>query len=395
MSPLWAGTPEKLPNVGPRSESPKHGINSMADALDQIASTPSRSSRQQSPQQSPSPLAHALQGYPKRMHSQQLSSTTTLPVSNLLLQGRASPSVLETQPEPIHHLATGDVAARLQHQYSNVNGVEEMEWSPSQSQSEHRAFNPPRSFQFQTRPFNEAPAAEQPSPFWYKVPPAPITPAQRLRNPPNQPRLRISSQETKQNFFNNITHRKSVVEAGDAGKELLPRDTIPHNKGVEFAQQRFFAPETPSEAGNTLADLLTSFSLGNSDVENPTPVEAGTTTRHICQGLALFLGLFFWNHAFFNPTQHSRNVMMTVLVACALIGVRTILDNTTLRKAGTKIRPGETVRICLGGLELAAAVYGFLQILARKSDNENFASLGTVLIGEMMVHEVWLAFFGH
>lgn len=269
-----------------------------------------------------------------------------------------------------------------------------MEWSPSQSQSEHRAFNPPRSFQRQTQPFNEAPAAEQPSPFWYKVPPAPITPAQRLRNPPNQPRLRVSSQETKQNFFNNITHRKSVVEAGDTSKQLLPQDTIPH-KGVEFAQQRFFAPETPSEAGNTLADLLTSFSLGNSDIEFPTPVETGSTTRHICQGLALFLGLFSWNHAFFNPTQHSRNVMMTVMLACALIGVRTILDNTTLRKAGTKIRPGESIAICLGGLEFAAAVYGISQILARNSDNENFASLGTVLTGGMIVHEVWLAFFGH
>ena len=394
MSPLWAGTPEKLPNVGPRSESPRHNINSMADALDQIASTPSRTSRQQSPQSSPSPLAYALQGSPKRMHSQKLSSTTTLPASKLLPQGRTGSLLLETQPEPIYHLATGDVAARLQHQYSNVNGGEEMEWSPSQSQSEHRAFNPPRSLQRQTQPFNEAPAAEQPSPFWYKVPPAPITPAQRLRNPPNQPRLRVSSQETKQNFFNNISHRTSVVESGDASKQLLPQDTIPH-KGVEFAQQRFFAPETPSEAGNTLADLLTSFSLGNSDIESTVAVEAGSTTRHICQGVVLFLGLLFWNHAFVNPTQHSRNVMMTVMVACALIGVRTILDNTTLRRAGTKIRPGESVGICLGGLELAAAVYGMSQILGRNSNNENFTSLGTVLTGGMMVHEVWLAFFGH
>jgi hypothetical protein len=328
------------------------------------------------------------------MGSQQLSSTTTLPASKLFPQGRTVPLPLETQSEPIYHLATEDVAARLQHQYSNVNGGEEMEWSPSQDQSEHRAFNPPRSFQRQLQPFNEAPATEQPSPFWYKVPPAPITPAQRLRNPPNQPRLRVSSQETKQNFFNNITHKTSVVESGDASKQLLPQDTIPH-KGVEFAQQRFFAPETPSEAGNTLADLLTSFSLGSSEIESTVAVEAGSTTRHICQGLALLLGLFFWNYAFVNPTQNSRNVMMTVMVACALIGVRTILDNTTLRKAGTKRRPGESAGICLGGLELVAAVYGISQIHAGNSNNDNLAPLGTVITGGMMVHEVWLAFFGH
>jgi hypothetical protein len=394
MSPLWVSTPEKLPNVGPRSGSPKQGINSMADALDQIAATPSRILLQQSPPSPSSPPTYALEGYPKRIQPPKLSSTTSLPASSLLLQGRTSPSLLEmTEAESVRYLATGEVPIRLQHQYNNVNGVEEMEWLPSQGQSQHRAFNPPRSLQRQTQLFNEAPTEEQRSPFWYKVPPAPITPAQRLRNPPNQPRLRVSSQETKQNFFNNITHRNSLIEPG-LSKQSIPKDEI-SRQDVDFAPQRFFPPQPPSEAGNTLADLLTSFSLGNPEMESSAPVEAGSTTRHTCQSLALFLGLFFWNHTLVNPTEHSRNVMMTVMIACALIGVRTFLDNTTLKRVGTKMTPAQGIGACLGGLEAVAAIYRLCRIIAGNGDYENSASLGSVLTGGMMVHEIWLAFFGH
>lgn len=392
MSPLWASTPEKLPNVGPRSVSPNQGVDSMADALDQIAATPSKRSRQSSPPSPPSPVTYRLQGYPKRILSQ-LPSTKIVPASNLLPPGRTSPSLLEmTQAESVRYLATGEVPVRHQHRYTG-NRVDEMEWSPSQSQSQHRAFNPPRSLQRQTQLFNEAPTGDQSSPFWYKVPPAPIAPAQRLRNPPNQPRLRVSSQETKENFFNNITHRKSI-ERAEVDRIPLLKNEVPR-QGVEFAQQKFFPPQAPSEAGNTLADLLTSFSLGNSETESPSPAEAGSTTRHTCQSLALFLGLFFWNHTLYNLTEHSRNVMMTVMIVCALIGIRTVLDNTTFRRPGTKMTPAEGIGACLGGFEAAAALYGFSEIIAGNGDCENCASMGTILTGGMMVHEIWLAFFGH
>lgn len=392
MSPLWASTPEKLANVGPRSGTPNQVVNSMADALDQIASTPSKSSHQTSPPSPSSPLGYGRQGYPKGIQSQQLSSTQIIPTSNLLPQSRTSPSLLEmTQAESVRYLATGEVPARLQQRHT-VNAVEEMEWSPSQSQSQHRAFNPPRSLQRQTQLFNEAPTVDQPSPFWYKVPPAPITPAQRLRNPPNQPRLRVSSQETKENFFNNITHRNPVIEEG-VRNAAFPKDEVPL-QNAEFARQRFFPPQPPSEAGNTLADLLTSFSLGNSEMESSRPAKAGSTTRHTCQSLALFVCLLFWNYTLLNPNEHSRNVMMTVMIACTFIGIRTILDNTALKRAGTKMTPAEGLRACLGVLEVAAALYGISEIIVGKGGTENCASLGTVLTGGMMVHEIWLTFFG-
>lgn len=309
------------------------------------------------------------------------------------MQGSTSPSLLEmTHAESVHYLATGEVPARLQQRY-NVNETEEMEWTPSQTQSQHRAFNPPRSFQRQTQLFGETPTGDQPSPFWYKVPPAPITPAQRLRNPPNQPRLRVSSQETKENFFNNVTHRSSGSNAAD-GRPPLPRNEGSRQE-VDFAQQKFFPPPPPSEAGNTLADLLTSFSLSNSETEAPKPARDSSATRHTCQSFALFLGLFFWNHALFNPTENSRNVMLTVMIACVCIGARTVLDNTIFTTVAKKMTMLQGLGACLGGLESTAAGYGIIEILADRGNCENCASLGTMLIGGMLVHEIWLALFGN
>ncbi|KAL2160183.1 hypothetical protein VTH06DRAFT_1839 [Thermothelomyces fergusii] len=89
-------------------------------------------------------------------------------------------------------------------------GEEEMDWSPTPAststpattatqpaRSKYRAFNTqggPRASQ----PFGSAPTSDEKAasrPFWYRVPPAPTTPAQRVFNPPNQPRLRPSPVE--------------------------------------------------------------------------------------------------------------------------------------------------------------------------------------------------------
>jgi hypothetical protein len=87
--------------------------------------------------------------------------------------------------------------------------------------------------------------------------------------------------------------------------------------------------------------------------------------------------------------------MMTVMIVCALIGIRTILDNTAFRRLGTKMTLAEGIGTSLGGLEAAGALYGFSEIIAGHGDCENYASMGTILTGGMMVHEIWLAFFGH
>jgi hypothetical protein len=300
-----------------------------------------------------------------------------------------------TQSEARLYLATGEVPQRLdQQQNRNDIDTEEMEWAPSRPRSQYRAFNaPPRALQPEIQHFGEAPASDQSSPFWYKLPPAPITPAQRLRNPPPEIKLRVSSLEVKENFFNNVIHRTSGVDKRPDGRSLDASENA--REGVEFAQQKFFPPPSPSEAGNTLADLLTSFSLSNPEVERPKDAEKSSSVRHAFQGLALFLGLYFWNYTFLNHSEYSRNIMLVIMIGCAVISIETILDNTVFAIDG-KLKPiRQSLGACFGGLECATAGYGLLEILAGRADCENCASLGTILIGGMLVHEIWLALFGH
>ncbi|KAH6620813.1 Ima1 N-terminal domain-containing protein [Chaetomium sp. MPI-SDFR-AT-0129] len=87
--------------------------------------------------------------------------------------------------------------------------------------STHRAFA--TRGQRTTQPFGSAPIEERPGPFWYRVPPAPTTPAQRVFNPPNQPRLRArgsgvsppGADTTTRNFFGRTNGRIR-------GGELVP-----------------------------------------------------------------------------------------------------------------------------------------------------------------------------
>ncbi|KAK4122808.1 hypothetical protein N657DRAFT_634800 [Parathielavia appendiculata] len=93
-------------------------------------------------------------------------------------------------------------------------GGDEMDWSPTPfsspfpltttaaaaatpdaiaQQSKYRAFN--TRGQRATQPFGSAPTEPRKGSFWYRVPPAPTTPAQRVFNPPNRPGLRLSSVE--------------------------------------------------------------------------------------------------------------------------------------------------------------------------------------------------------
>jgi hypothetical protein len=388
MTPLWASTPEKLVNVGPRSRSPDQATDNMADILDSIAATPSRRPRELL---TPSPPL-------QNTHNGQLGHTYDTPLripkhrSPLPIPGRASPSLLDmTHNESSRYLITGEVPARLEQQNQNQNNDgEAMDWTPAHPQSEHRAFNPSRSIQRNTQLFGQAPIVDQPSPFWYKVPPAPTTPAQRLRNPPNQPRLRVSSQEVKENFFNNVARRNSDSDQGENGFGQRNERT---RHVIEFTQQKFFPQPPPSEAGNNLADLLTSFSLGSSDPETPKAIEKRSRLRHGCQAIFLSLGLFFWNHTFLNPTEHSKSVMLTVMIGCMLIGARTILDHTIFSLPNKK-GVSQGMGAIFGGLQCGLALYRISEILAGRGDCVNCASLGTILLGGMFVQELWCASFG-
>lgn len=359
----------------------------MADALNEISAAPSKgyikAYTPSPPRSAPSCDQYqpgSLGNVPERSSSIRALKTRT----DLASQDRTISPVFET-----NYPSAPERQPPLDVQYAGLN-LEEMDWAPSQLTSSHRAFNTthqPKDAQF----FGQTPMVPRPSPFWYKVPPAPITPAQRLRNPPNQPRLRVSSPEVKENFFNNVTRRSPTSEEAPENGTYERNDR--KKQGIEFAQQKFFPPAPPSEAGNTLADLLTGFSL-SSEPEVPKTMTNKDKARHFCQGLALFFALVFWNQVLNRPSEHTKSVTLAVMFACAMVGARTILDNTIYAMADKQKDIRLSLGACFGGVECAAAVYGFLEILAGRGSCENCGSLGTILVGGMMVHEIWLASFG-
>ena len=389
LSPLWASTPKKLANVGPKSTSPTSGLSSLADALDSIIDTPSKLSAKTSVG-SRAPLEFDLNISDRAPVSRALAPYRPLTPAISPVMERTGPSLLDmSESESLQYMTTGQVPVRLQQQ--DNQDLEEMEWTPTASQSQHRAFNPPRSSQRISESFNQAPTADQASPFWFKVPPAPVTPAQRLRNPPNQPTLRISSQEAKENFFNKVTRR---VPSADQDSQQTPSRRDTSRREIAFAQQKFFPPPLPNEAGNTLADLLTGFSLGNTENESPQKiVESQPRRRHASQCLILVLGLLLWAYIRHDKMQYSRQVMITVMTACIAISIRGVLDHTIFIK-GPKQPLRQVIGIFLGAAEVAGAIYGLVEVAAGRGAEANCTSAGNILIGGMFVHELCLIMFG-
>ncbi|RDL37787.1 uncharacterized protein BP5553_05220 [Venustampulla echinocandica] len=393
MTPLWTSTPEKLAYVGPRSmsSSPSQDMGGMSSALDQIGAAPSTKHRPLSPLSpslwKPSPT---LRERPTPSPSLSLSKTREVfPIA------RTTPSLLDmTESEAAHYLKTGQVPVHMQ-QRNDPDIQSEMDWSPSAPETQHRAFNPARARQVnaEPQPFGQTPVHDQPSPFWYKVPPAPITPAHRLRNPPNQPRLRVASQETKDNFFNSVTRRNLDVDSSAGETKLV--ENIKPRQHIEFAPPKFFPPSPPQEAGDDLADLFNSaFSLSSTENGRQKASVQGVRMRHLCQALVLLFGLLLWNYYHSHPSEHAKNVSLVVMVAALFIGGRTILDNTVFAEPTGQSTIVQALCTGLGSLEFMGALYGIVEIVYGRGDCSNCASLGNILVAGTLIHELWLASFG-
>lgn len=353
----------------------------MASILDGIVATPLSELRQPSP---PSAYLSSMNKTYQQQDSNIYPSTSTgsPPARNGLPPFRDIPLMNGTS-----YMSTRETSYHPQQEFAQP-GVEEMEWTPTIPQTQARAFNPSRPAQAKPYTFGDAPGTAQPSPFYGRLPEAPITPAHRLRNPPNQARLRVPSKEVKENFFNNITRRGANSKQGDDSTGSSTKHEM------NLSQQRFFPPTPPSEAGNVLADLLTSFSFSSDETSTPAVQEQRSTRiRHMWQALVLLLGLAFWNNC--PSTEATKSVMLAIMLACLAIAVRTLLDNTVFVKA----RKSENViwyilGCCIAGLELTSAGYCLTELLADRGALENNVSLGTLTIGGMLLYEIGMASFG-
>ncbi|KAK2625105.1 hypothetical protein QTJ16_005474 [Diplocarpon rosae] len=295
-SPLWSNMPDKLPflDSDSGSNSTPHGKDTMEDLVFEIGrenrepssqpprgflsptSTPSNDSPTQS---SYKPQGHADQATNAQLHRRQnmknpqyqrelyhdRPSTPPEDVRTALTRDRPLLSEMTTA-EGILWLSTKKLPARFEDKYG-PNKAEEMDWVPTVPQKTiSQPFNAPQPPQHETQSFGETPVGGQTSPFWFKVPPAPITPAHRLRNPPNQPQFKAPSKEAR-----------SVFTAGRSALTNVP------SRSEDMAQQRLFFDEKPSEGEEALAGMMGSFSIAETQRES----EMAWT---VYLGLALALG---------------------------------------------------------------------------------------------------------
>ncbi|KAL8697572.1 MAG: hypothetical protein Q9201_007059 [Fulgogasparrea decipioides] len=137
-----------------------------------------------------------------------------------------------------------------------------MDWTPQHNFRPATTYHAPQS-----RPvFNE------PSPFHGVIPPAPVSWAQRLRNPPNQPSFRKASETKRETLFPGKKNKRVISDAAsDVSGQFSPvshRDTTSEIESpVKFADPKFFAPNDLSETG--LESLFgDTFSLGRELTED-------------------------------------------------------------------------------------------------------------------------------
>lgn len=149
----------------------------------------------------------------------------------------------------------------------------EMDWSPTQSQ--HRAFSTYQPGQSQRLKFGETPTHERAGAFWAKIPPAPTTPAQRVFNPPNVPRIRQSPATAT----NTIKFQGS--QSATSFRQLQPQAP----PSTMFANPTFLPPSAQDER-DTLSDLFkASFTL------DPNPPDEGELQTRSHKGSYLVFGL--------------------------------------------------------------------------------------------------------
>ncbi|KAI0846582.1 Ima1 N-terminal domain-containing protein [Daldinia vernicosa] len=219
-----------------------------------------------------------------------------------------------------------------------VHYEEEMDWTPSASQ--HRAFssyNPYKVKNMNPR-FSDTPIEARPGPIWYKVPPAPTTPAQRLRNPPMRPIIRESPKEVKENFFQSTA--RGPLEMGSSFQGSL--------SDIKFAEPKFFAPEDKDDPRDNLSRMFaSSFSIspdpdeeryrkpgraGTSSVFGIRQGTHGTTDRQnhrVTRFVELFVlagALYAWVSALKTDEPYGLSLALTSIIACLIVSIRLAAD---------------------------------------------------------------------
>ncbi|KAM0277585.1 hypothetical protein ACHAQH_005704 [Verticillium albo-atrum] len=271
-----------------------------------------------------------------------------------------------------------------------VQYSEEMEWSPTQSR--HRAFNDFGAPGRQSQAFGDSPTNPSASPFWYKVPPAPTTPAQRLRRASNTV-LRSKPVGPEAVFF--PTNNQPLKPSARSQESSKPKHK------VSFAQPSFFASSesNPNDPRSTLADMLgSSFNLsqdGDSDRDRPDielkmirPLRNPTARDRLIDIFTLGSLIAMWLHATSATYSYTWDVMLGSMALSVAVALHLTSDAFYGLRVGHMPRQLAMANMILGVTEVAACCILSFQVWAtpRGSEREAFGVQGLVVMGLMLCH---------
>jgi hypothetical protein len=262
---------------------------------------------------------------------------------------------------------------------------DEMDWSPSGSQ--HRAFSSlnPNKIKNPHPRFSDTPIEAKPGPIWYKVPPAPTTPAQRLRNPPMRPIIRESPKEQTGLLFQSTG--RHTVDIGSKAHSPVPDMTL--------SEPKFFAPEAANDPRDTLSSMFANaFSLGPADNEaKPDHIPSRTRAR-IVELITLIFALRGWILALGTGEQYGRNMALAVVCVYLIIAIRLAAD----LQVDHQIRGGHRPSVltpCLANLAMGQVILVLILmwIIWSGSGTWDSSSLyGSTLFGCIIIHHIWHTF---
>ncbi|KAM0183872.1 hypothetical protein ACHAPF_000317 [Botrytis cinerea] len=332
---LWKSTPGPIYTPSAFQTSEKSG-NALADVLDEImASTPKGHHQTPSPptyesQRGSQYKQEQLYQHDRQSHTsgfrENTSANTFARNHNRRLEvPRQTDLLLKTTTSGLnpvefnHYLATGELPDwKLQE-------GEEMDWDPTVTRVNHdfnirhRALDQTSNHETSVQHFGQSPSHSQspapfngPSPFYGKLPAAPISPAHRLRNPPNRPRLEAPSAQRKENFFNSMTQKHAFGQTSNNHHE------------IQIANPKLHVPEPKAyqlDAG--FEEAFGKFSLKENE-DLPTQ-EIAKLSLGKALGLSLLLGgLAVGAGAYYNSKSSSRDKVSSSLEAMTIENTSTM-----------------------------------------------------------------------
>ena len=261
---------------------------------------------------------------------------------------------------------------------------ETMDWTPTRS-----SFQPASVHSISRK----VETSSEASPFYGRLPAAPQSQAQRLRNPQNQPNFRKTAFDKQRNFFDSMTQRLSP-------KRLTQDEGSPdhaRHDSFELAPPKFF-PRGDFRTDTGLENMFDSaFSLRDEPLEvraareheqhlarldHPSPT-VGAWGR--ITGIALLgTASLVWKAAITRP-QFALHLRLGALGVIAVIAGRALLEALGTTKPFWSLSD-----IFLFAAELAASILLGSAISSVDSMPDTYDTMGMVLLGGMMVQEIWL-----